>query len=59
MRDQRKMRSTSLSPRRLPSSSDTMDTDDARAHTQKILTRMREQSTSPVGRGPIRAFPLT
>ena len=41
------------------SSSDTMDTDDARNHTHKIFERMRSQSISPVGRGPIKAFPIT
>ena len=37
LRDQRKSRSTSLSPRRVTSSSDTMDTDNARNHTRKSL----------------------
>ena len=58
IRDQRKSRSVSLSPRRVTSSLDTMDTDDARNHTRKIFKRMRSQSISPVGRGPIKAFPL-
>ena len=51
MQDQRKSRNTSHSPRRVTSSSDAMDTDDTRKHT-------RSHSTSPVGRGPIKAFPL-
>ena len=58
LRDQWKSRSMSLSPRRITSSSDTMDTDNARNHTRKIFKRMRSQSNSPVGRGPIKAFPL-
>ena len=37
LRDQQKSRSTSLSPRRVTSSSDTMDTDDGRNHTCKIF----------------------
>ena len=59
IRDQWKSRSMSLSPRRVTSSLDTMDTDDARSHTCKIFERMRSQSISPVGRGPIKAFPIT
>ena len=35
-----------------------MESDDARNHTRKIFERMRLQSNSQVGRGPIKAFPL-
>ena len=40
------------------SSLDTVDTDDARSHTRKIFERMRLQSTSLVGKGSIKVFPL-
>ena len=58
LRDQWKSRSVSLFPRRVTSSSDIMDTQDARNHTHKIFKRMTSQSNSPVGRGTIKAFPL-
>ena len=58
-RDARQSRTTSLSPRRVTSSSDAMDTDEVTRHTRSILTRMRTQSLSPVGKGPIKAFPMS
>ena len=65
-RDRRKLirdtcwgRTTSLSPRRVTSSSDAMDMDEASRRTRNILSRMRTQSLSPVEKGPIKAFPTS
>ena len=36
-----------------------MDTDEASRRTRNIFTRLRAQSLSPVGKGPIKAFPMS
>ena len=59
VRDARQSRTTSLSPRRVTSSSDAMDTDEASRRTRNIFARLRTQSLSPVGKGPIKAFPMS
>ena len=59
IRDARQSRTTSLSPRRVTSSLDTMDTDEASRRTRNIFARLRTQSLSPVGKGPIKAFPMS
>ena len=59
VRDARQSRTTSFSPRRVTSSSDAMDTDEASRRTRNIFTRIRTQSLSPVGKGPIKAFPMS
>ena len=61
-RDRRKLirdarRPTSLSPRRVTSSSEAMDTDEASRRTRNILSRVGTQSLSPVEKRPIKAFP--
>ena len=58
-RDAHRGRTTSLSPRRVTSSSDAMDTDEASRRTRNILSRMRAQSLSPVDKGPTKAFPTS
>ena len=58
-RDARRGRTTSLSPRRVTSSSDAMDTDEALRWTRNILSRMRAQSLSPVDKGLTKAFPTS
>ena len=57
-RDRRKLirdahRPTSLSPRRVTSSSEAMDMDEASRRTRNILSRVRTQSLSPVEKRPI------
>ena len=59
IRDARQRRTTSLSPRRVTSSSDAMDTDEASRQTRNIFAKLRTQSLSPVGKGPIKAFPMS
>ena len=59
IRDACRSRTTSLSPRRVTSSSDAMDMDEASRRTRNILSRMRTQSLSPVEKGPIKAFPTS
>ena len=59
IRDACRSRMTLLSPRRVTSSSDAMDTDEASRRTRNILSRLRTQSLSPVGKGPIKAFPMS
>ena len=59
VRDTRQSRTTSLSPRRVTSSSDAMDTNEGSRRTRNIFARIRTQSLSPVGKGPIKAFPMS
>ena len=59
VRDACQSRTMSLSPRRVTSSSDAMDTDKASRQTRNIFARLRTQSLSPVGKGPIKAFPMS
>ena len=59
IRDACQSRTTSLSPRRVTSSSDAMDTDEASRRTRNIFARLRTQSLLPVGKGPIKAFPMS
>ena len=59
VRDACQSRTTLLSPRRVTSSSDAMDTDEASRRTRNIFTRIRTQSLSPMGKGPIKAFPMS
>ena len=36
-----------------------MDTDEASRRTRNILARVRTQFLSPIGKGPIKAFPMS